>query len=377
MATIRVRKKKDGSGPDGKPKYKTVFHVQVRMAGFPARTETFSTRRKAERWAKTVEAEMIEGKHYRSVEARRRTLGDAIDRYIREEVPKKRDAGMHTRTLTWWKSQIGKLKLADITPALIVEHRGKLAAGTYTRGKPSGKRSKYRKGEEPRQIQRKSGTVNRYLRCLGHLFTVCRKEWHWIGHNPMDGVSILREGEGRVRCLSDDERQALLAETAKDPTLHTFVVIALSTACRAGELCKLTWADVDLKNGRLVFRGQTTKNAQGRSAWLHGEALRLLKKHAKVRQLKGGPVFPPSKKGRAYPYAKPFNAAVAAAGIEDLRFHDLRHTAATYLAQAGATEQQLRAIGGWKSGIVSRYVHLAAEDSKEALEKLAGRIDGK
>jgi hypothetical protein len=61
------------------------FHVQVRMAGFPARTATFPTRRQAERWAKTIEAEMIEGKHFRSVEARRRTLAEAIDRYLAEE----------------------------------------------------------------------------------------------------------------------------------------------------------------------------------------------------------------------------------------------------------------------------------------------------
>ena len=367
MATIRERKKKDGS---------RTFHVQVRMAGFPARTETFTTKRKAERWAKTVEAEMIEGKHYRSVEARRRSLGDAIDRYIRDEVPKKRDGGMHKHTLTWWKSSIGQLKLADMTPALIAEYRGKLAAGTYTRGKPAGKRSKYRKGEKPRQIARQPGTVNRYLRCLGHLFTVCRKEWHWMSHSPMDGVSMLQEGEGRVRFLSDDERRALLTETAKDPTLHTFVMVALSTACRAGELKKLAWSDVDLKAGRLLFQPKTTKNAEARTAWLHGEALRLLKQHAKVRQLKGGPVFPLSKKGRPYPYSKPFIAAVEAAGIENFRFHDLRHSAATYLAQAGATEQQLKAIGGWKSGIVSRYVHLAAADSKDALEKLSERIDG-
>lgn len=363
MAAIRERKKKDGS---------RTFHVQVRMAGFPARTETFTTRRQAERWAKTVEAEMIEGKHYRSVEARRRTLGEAVDRYIAEEVPKKRDGKMHTTTLTWWKEQVGHLKLAEITPALIAEHRGKLAAGTYTRGKPGRRGSKYKAGETPRQIPRSPSTVNRYIACLRHLFTICRREWHWTSHNPMDGVSMLREGKGRIRCLSDDERKALLAETAKDATLHTFVVIALSTACRAGELLKLEWSDVDLKGGRLLFR--QTKNTQPRSAWLTGEALRLLKQHAKVRRLKGGLVFEPSGKGKAYPYAKPFKAAIEAAGIEDLRFHDLRHTAATYLAQAGATEQQLRAIGGWKSGIVSRYVHLAAEDSREALAGLAERI---
>jgi integrase len=174
-----------------------------------------------------------------------------------------------------------------------------------------------------------------------------------------------------VRFLADDERRALLAETAKDAVLHTFVMIALSTACRAGELQKLEWSDVDVKAGRLLFR--ETKNGQARSAWVSGSALELLKEHGKVRKIKGGPLFEHSKRNNLYDYSKPFRAAVKASGIAHLRFHDLRHTAATYLAQAGATEQQLRAIGGWKSGIVSRYVHVAAADAKVALEKLADR----
>ena len=81
-----------------------------------------------------------------------------------------------------------------------------------------------------------------------------------------------------------------------------------------------------------------------------------------------------SAKGKTYRYIDAFDAAVKAAGVEGFRFHDLRHSAATYLEQQGATEQQLRAIGGWKSNVVSRYVHLAAEDAKSALEKLAEKI---
>ncbi len=105
----------------------------------------------------------------------------------------------------------------------------------------------------------------------------------------MDSVAKLRQGSGRIRVLSDVERRALLAETEKDPTLHTFVVIALSTACRAGELQKLTWGDVDLKTGRLLFR--ETKNEEPRTAWVQGNAMLLLKEHARVRKIKGDAVF--------------------------------------------------------------------------------------
>lgn len=340
------------------------------MVGYPARTASFSTRRKAERWAKTIEAEMIEGRHFRFVEARRRTLGDAIQRYLEEQVPKKRDGRMHRACLPYWRDNIGTLKLAEVTPAVVAEHRDKLARGTYQRAKPKAKYSVVKGAAK--QFQRSPSTVNRYLACLSHVFTVARREWHWIGHNPTDGVSKLEEGTGRVRTLTDDERKALLVETTKNLTLHLFVMLALTTACRAGELLKLTWSDVDLKSGRLLF--QQTKNTQPRTAWIQGTTLELLKGHAKVRKLAGGSVFENSH-GGLYDYYKPFRTALAAANILDFRFHDLRHTAATYLAQQGATEQQLRAIGGWKSGIVSRYVHLAAEDSKLATKRLAERID--
>jgi integrase len=342
------------------------------MAGYPARSASFRTRRDAERWAKTVEAEMIEGRHFRNAEARRRSVGAAIERYLADELPKKRDPQMHSTTLAWWKAEIGSIKLADVTPALLVEKRDKLARGTYQRARPEGRRSKFKK-TKPRVFKRSASTVNRYLACISHVFTIARREWHWIPHNPMDGVSKLPEGKGRVRALSDEERSALLEQTRKDATLNTFVVIALSTACRAGELLKLSWADVELKTGRLLFR--ETKNATPRAVTLYGEALRLLKEHATVRRIGNGPVFEnASHRGRYY-YDKAFKAAVEAAGIQDFRVHDLRHSAATYLAQQGATEQQLRAIGGWKSTVVSRYVHLAAEDAKIALQRLAEKID--
>lgn len=384
------------------------FHVQVRMNGFPSRTASFPTRRQAERWAKTVEAEMIEGKHFRSVEARRRTLGEAIDRYCTDELslppgadqkavtaflkaeaaagrrPKKKDVRTRVIRLRWWNEKLGHLKLADVTPAVLVEYRGKLGRETFTRANPKSKRTTLKEGTAPPEFKRDPATVNRYLAYLSHVFTIARKEWHWISHDPFDGVSRHKEGKGRVRYLSEDERGRLLAETAKDPQLHTAVVLALSTAARASEITNLCWADIEYEKraravsppqeaGRVLLR--ETKNAMPRTVWLHGEALRLLKEHGKVRRLNDDRVFV-SVKGKRYRYHKPFAAACKAAKVEDFTFHGLRHSAATYLAREGATEQQLKAIGGWKSGVVSRYVHLAAEDAKAVVEKMNNKILG-
>jgi len=357
MATIRERMKRGHR----------VFHVQVRMTGFPARTKSFPTRRLAERWATKIEAQMIEGRHFRDPEARNRTLTEAINRYLEEEVPKKR-GGMTRANLTWWREKLGHLRLSEISPAILVEQRSKLLREPYTRAKPESPKSIVKGAAK--QFPRSPGTVNRYLQSLSHVFTVTMREWHWLEHNPMTAVSKLREGKGRVRYLKEDERDRLLAETAKDPTLHLLTVLALSTAARAGELLNLTWDDVDLKEQRLLFR--ITKNAQPRVVWIHGEALRMIKEHGRVRRLDGR-LFANSKGGK-YDYSPPFKAACAAAKLADFKFHDLRHSAATYLAREGATEQQLKAIGGWKSGVVSRYVHLAAADAKDVLQRMTDTI---
>jgi hypothetical protein len=77
VATIRPRKKQDGS---------TSYHVMVRLTGFPTRTASLPTRRAAKRWAATIEGEMVEGRHFKDAAARRRTVAEAIDRYLEEEV---------------------------------------------------------------------------------------------------------------------------------------------------------------------------------------------------------------------------------------------------------------------------------------------------
>ena len=274
------------------------------------------------------------------------------------------------------------MRLSAVTADVLVDQRTKLAAEKYNRATPGSTHSLLEEGQQPRAFTRSASTVNRYMEVLSHVFTVARKEWRWnLAGNPCSDISKLREDNGRTRFLSDDERKRLLAVTAKDHALHVLVSLALATAARAGELVGLTWADVDLrqKDARLLFR--ITKNAQPRTVWVHGDVLRLLRAHHKRRDEDVGAVFPGrvDKDGKAgrYDYIKPFNEAAKAAGIEAFRFHDLRHSAATYLAMLGATEQQLRAIGGWKSGVVSRYVHLAAEDAKDAMEALSNKLDGK
>ena len=185
-------------------------------------------------------------------QAKRHTVTEMTRRYTRDVLPAKKSARDQARQLKWWEGEIGDYTLADLTPALIVECRDKLRT---TRG---------------------PATVNRYLAAISHVFTVARKEWQWVKENPLLNVSSLKEPRGRVRFLSDDERDRLLrACEAHSHQLYTIVVLALSTGARQGELLSLRWKDVDLKRGLIIL--EDTKNNDRRAIPLQGHALELIK----------------------------------------------------------------------------------------------------
>src|SRR5262245_42749796 len=201
-----------------------------------------------------TEGAVLEGRHFQASEAKKHTLTDLIDRYRREVLPDKRPSTIpdQVRQLHWWQTHLGHYLLADVTPALVVKHRTILTQG------------------------RANGTVNRYLAVLSHAFTMAVKEWQWCEDNPVRKVSKPKEPRGRIRFLSDEERQRLLesCKASRNSYLYTVVVLALSTGARRGELLSLHWRDVDFKRGLLTFR--ETTNSEIRSVPLTGYALEVL-----------------------------------------------------------------------------------------------------
>jgi hypothetical protein len=106
---------------------------------------------------------MIEGRHFRHVEARRRTLADAIDRYVLEELPKKRSPNAPRKALAWWRDKLGTLKLSEISPAIVTEYRGKLHKERFARANPKAKHTSLKKDDVVRTFARSNATVKRYL----------------------------------------------------------------------------------------------------------------------------------------------------------------------------------------------------------------------
>lgn len=204
-------------------------------------------------------------------------------------------------------------------------------------------------------------TVVCYLAALSHAFTIAVKEWGWMEDAPMRRVSKPKEPRGRVRFLSDEERGRLLeaCRASENPYLYPVVVLALSTGARKMEILSLRWHDVNFQ--RQVLTLHTTKNGERRVLPSHGHAWDLLQQHAKVRRIDSPFVFPSRNGHKPFDIRRAWEAVLKEANIPDFCFHDLRHSAASYLAMDGASLAEIAEILGHKTlAMVKRYAHLSA-----------------
>jgi integrase len=365
------------------------YRGQVRVKGRPTQSQTFPNLREAKAWGASVESAIRENRNHPHLAGGKKSFAELVRRY-RESVMK--DAGAASKAvrghhLTWWDSYFAGCTLAEITPDRVAEARDALAAEKFTRGKVQKK-----KGVEiaPTEYTRAGATVNRYLATLSHMFTMAVKEWRLAATNPVRDITKKKEGRGRVRFLSDSERDALLAACTQSdwPALHTLVLLAISTGARRGELVNLQWDDVDLRireasidpktgekraaMGHAIVRD--TKNGDTRLLPLVGKALEALRSLKLQGSAKSPWVFaqPSGSPGPYQNFDGVWYDAIEAAGIEDFRFHDLRHTTASYLAAQGASLLEIADTLGHRTlSMVKRYAHLAQSHKVSAIEKMA------
>lgn len=351
MAFIETRKSANG---------KVTFRAQVRLKGYPIQSATFDRKTDAKSWAQQTESAMKEGRHFKTIESKRHTAAEMIDRYIQSVLPHKgSNKQVQEQQLNWWKQEIGSYLLADVSPALISEHRDKLRDGDTKHGV---------KVKTP-------ATTNRYLAILSHCLTIAVNEWGWIEDSPMRKVRKLTEPRGRIRFLSDEERTSLLAtcEASPNKLLYPIVVLALATGARQGEILTLKWDQVDLVRGKITL--YDTKNKDIRVLPLAGHALKVIKDMNKVRHIHTDFLFPGKIKDQPIDIRAPWERALEVAEITDFRFHDLRHSAASYLAMNGATLTEIAEILGHKTlAMVKRYSHLTEQHTSKVVAKMNKQI---
>lgn len=317
MATIRQRAKK--------------WQARIQRQGYPELTRSFATRQAAEKWARQAEADLDKGTYINASLAEKTTLGELIEHYILDVVP----------TLRGGKDDIIRLKAIARRPIACFSLSALTARQVAT----------YR-DERLREVS--AGTVIRELAYISSIINHARREWGInLAQNPVSLVRKPASPKGRDRILSDDEKVRLLAELEpiqrRSTWMKPLVEFALATAMRRGELLALTWDNVDVVR-RTAFL-PLTKNGESRLVPLSGEALRIL---STLPRTDSPRVFPINAAAVGANFAK----AVKRAGLPDLHFHDLRHTAITRLALKLPNVLELAAVSGHKElRMLKRYHH--------------------
>lgn len=289
----------------------------------------FHDRLKAQRW----EQERIGLKP-------RHTWADAVLKFL-EETSHKRSQSKDIGILRWLDPYLGQKYIDEVDRTLVDQIKSaRTSIGTRS-------------------------TANRYLAVIRSILRKARDEWEWIEHIPK--ISLYKEPDGRTRALNYEEFARLHAELPSH--LADMALFTVATGLRQANVAKLEWAEVDVALRHAWIPADKFKNGSPHAVPLNEIALAVLQKqigkHAThVFTYRGAPVTNVS--------TKAWKAALKRAGIENFRWHDLRHTFATWHRQAGTPNHELQRLGGWKTpAMVERYAHIAPE----GLQSAASRLD--
>ncbi|MFO0706713.1 MAG: site-specific integrase [Nitrospira sp.] len=245
--------------------------------------------------------------------------------------------------------QLGGLRLCKIRQEDIEGFQAERLASTIVPKRSRSEKSKDEMLEAPKRVS--NGTVKKEMMRLKHILNRA-VAWRYIKDSPAKGISKVTPPPGRIRYLLPEERNALL-ETAR-PELRLYILAALQTGARRGELADLRWSDIDMKARTIAFA--KTKNGERRVVPLTDN----------LRETLQGLPRPLDPQARVLPGLSAdavtigFHRLTNDLGIADLRFHDLRHDVASTLTMAGVSQRAVMEILGHKDPRMTlRYQHLS------------------
>lgn len=269
----------------------------------------------------------------------RRTWDEAAEKFL-QETQHKRTHAWDQSMLRWFHPYLGGKDLADINRELLDHVKTQRARGVTP------------------------GTVNRYMALVRAILRKACMDWEWIDRVPK--VGMMRDQGGRIRSLTHDEYARLLTELPDH--LAAMVRFSVATGLRQSNVMRLQWRQVSLERRHLWVSAEHHKNGKAHSLPLNDAAIDVLR-------LRQGchPAFIFTYEGKPVTQVntKAWRNALVRAGIEDFRWHDLRHTFATWHREAGTPTHELQRLGGWRTlSMVERYAHVAPEGLKNAADRL-------
>src|SRR5262245_54295986 len=363
MASVTTRKWSDGS----------VSHrFRVRLKGLEF-TETFECKGRrgceggckggqdGQVWAAEKEREIRLGS---VIAGTNHTLDDVIEYFLKKELKQRyKSVEQQEKVATqieWWREQLGgKRKLSDITKTNIADAKLGLALGKTS----------------PSRRPLSGSTLNRYHNTIAVLWETAQRKLAWVNHNPVGEVLRDDENEKRKRWLDADEQKALLEaalEGRDGEHCHLWILAALTTGARRGELEKVAWRNVNFEDGTIKLEDR--KNGSDGLVSLHPEVAAALRKRQAAVQLREAPFgeFPETDYENAVKRARLNEKSTCAK--DKVVFHTLRHSCATALAASGIGARELQNYMGWKTAAMAdTYVH-PHEGLTSALRKAVSQL---
>jgi integrase len=326
-----------------------VWVIDISHEGKRVRKSTGTADKKlAEAIQAKVTTQLIEGKWFDLDQSKTRTLEEVKGKYLEERSSHKSPAS-YKRDKSCFNHLMrlfGNCPLSEITPSRINEY----------------KQSRLKKADPQ--------TVAKELAVLRNAFNVAIREWEWCRENPVSRVSMPKAPQGRVRFLSIQQIKDLLDHS--EEWFMPVVIVALHTGMRQGNILTLTWDKIDLFRRLIIL--DKTKNGERLTIPINDTLFETLKDLSKVRLLSCNLLF--HRNGKPFyqnQLRRALKKACDGAGIEDFRFHDLRHTFASLLVQSGENLYTVQRLLGHKDGrMTQRYAHLTHERFVSAVKILDG-----
>ena len=354
MASIQKLNRKGG----------TAYRVFIRNKGSKPISKVFKSKKIAKEFIKKIESDSELHYIYGDIRLKSLLLSSLITDYMKQY------EGVEPKTrrsvLDLWLSLIGDKYIVEIKKQDIRQSFNELAKQPVRR---SDGRSKIKITSK----KKSNATLNRYKGTLSALFEFAVDEYD-LPVNPVRQVRAKKESDGRIRFLSDTERSRLL-EACKNSDwekLYVLVLMAITTGARKSELTNLMWTDIDFDRQRAYV--SKTKNGEPRVCPLTDAV--ILELNQFYTDESEGLVFGSEiKPQQAFMFRKYWLKAVGAAQLNDFKFHDLRHTCASYLAQNGATLLEIGDVLGHKQiEMTKRYSHLCVEHKSKLINSVMSEL---
>ena len=321
----------------------TTYRVLIRKKGLRAISRTFPTKRQASQFALKIESDTKAQQSFGGV-SNTTTFRQVSRAYLKSRYPGVVPPRSHEGRIEYWDKLFGSKLIIDIAKSDIVNGLKLL----------------------PDKLS--NTTINKYKAAASVVFNYACREFD-LPENPSNHIRSLTEPRGIVRFLSDNERNNLFTacKTSQWSKLHLLVLMAITTGARKSELLNLEFDNINFN--RQTAYVQTSKNGQPRVLPLTDEVIIELSKchHQEASIIFNSEIKP----DKPMCFTKQWKKALEQANIQDFRFHDLRHTTASYLAQSGASLLEIAEVLGHKQiQVTKRYSHLCIGHKQKLINRV-------